>query len=45
MIEFHTPQAVHISPDTSISDYLIRYGNERPVSTMFRQKVGETWQD
>jgi len=45
MIEFHTPQAVHVSADTSISDYLIRYGTERPASTMFRQKVGETWQD
>lgn len=45
MSEFHTPRAVSVSPGTSISDYLIRWGTEDPAAPLFRQKVSGAWVD
>ncbi|NLI18081.1 MAG: AMP-binding protein [Actinomycetales bacterium] len=45
MAEFTVPRAVTVSPDTSISDYLIRWGTEDPESVLYRQKIGDAWVD
>lgn len=45
MREVHAARLTSIDPGTSISDYLIRHGTQSPSTTLYREKVGDSWVD
>ncbi len=45
MTDIHAPRLTSVDPGTSISDYLITHGTERPDTTLYREKVGNAWVD